>query len=215
GFETEDLNKAPVLPRPRVTIGLPGRLSLIVAGTPPIRLWGVKAALLALGLERPLVEMPRWSLGVRGYGQFGTANASYTCPASRLAFAPGAPGNTDGCQALSSDTATLRYVGGEASVAYQPSGPGRLSPPATLGFAYMDGGFQVDALVFGYVDHTEMVTRGMIASGSAGVTARLTSRLSMGLDVFYSPIRVSRSPGASAQNDGFLNVRTLISYRLR
>ena len=215
GLETEDLNKAPIIPRPRVTIGLPARWSLIVAGTPPVRMFGVKAALLAIGLERPLVETPRWSFGLRGYGQIGTANAAYTCPASKLAFAPGAPGNVDGCEALSSDTATLRYVGAEASVAYQPGSSARLSPHAAFGFAYMDAGFQVDALVFGYVDHTDMVSHGVLVSGSGGLTARFTSRLSMGFDVFYSPFRVSRSPGAPAQNDGFLNLRALMTYRLR
>jgi hypothetical protein len=215
GLETEDLNKAPFIPRPRVTVGLPARLSLIVAGTPPVRMFGVKAALLALGLERPLVETPRWSVGLRGYGQIGTANAAYTCPESKLAFAPGAPGNEDGCQALSSDTATLRYVGAEASVAYQPNGSARLSPHVAIGLTYMDVGFQVDALVFGYVDHTYMVSNGVTVSGSGGITARLTSRLSMGLDVFYSPLPVRRGPGAPAQNDGFLNLRALMTYRLR
>jgi hypothetical protein len=215
GLETEDLNKAPFIPRPRVTIGLPARLSLIVAGTPPVRMFGVKAALLALGLERPLVETPRWSVGLRGYGQIGTANAAYTCPESKLAFAPGTPGNQDGCQALSSDTATLRYVGAEASVAYQPGESARLSPHAAVGLTYMDVGFQVDALVFGYVDHTDMVSHGVTVFGSGGITARLTSRLSMGLDVFYSPLPVRRSPGAPVQNDGFLNLRALMTYRLR
>jgi len=215
GLEMEDLNKAPFIPRPRVTIGLPARLSLIVAGTPPVRMFGVKAALLALGLERPLVETPRWNVGLRGYGQIGTANAAYTCPESKLAFAPGTPGNEDGCQALSSDTATLRYVGAEASVAYQPSESARVSPHAAVGLTYMDVGFQVDALVFGYVDHTDMVSHGVTVFGSGGITARLTSRLSMGLDVFYSPLPVRRSPGAPAQNDGFLNLRALMTYRLR
>jgi len=215
GFETEDLNKASFIPRPRVTVGLPARWSLIVAGTPPVRMFGVKAALLALGLERPLLETLRWTVGLRGYGQIGTANASFTCSASKLAFAPGAPGNTEGCEALSSDTATLRYVGAEASVAYQPRGPSRLSPHAAIGLAHVDDAFQVDALVFGYVDHTRMVTHGTIVSGSGGVTARLTPSLSLGLDVFYSPFRVSRSLGAPAQNDGFFNLRALVSYRLR
>jgi hypothetical protein len=215
GLETEDLNKAPVIPRPRVTVGLPARLSLIVAGTPPVRMFGVKAALLAVGLERPLVETPRWSVGLRGYGQIGTARASYTCPASKLAFAPGEPGNEDGCQAPSSDTATLRYAGAEASVAYQPAGRGRLSPHAAVGVAYMDVGFQVHALVFGYVDHTDMLSHGVIVSGSGGITSRLTSRLSMGLDVFYAPLQVRRGPGAPAQNDGLLNIRALMTYRLR
>jgi hypothetical protein len=91
----------------------------------------------------------------------------------------------------------------------------RLSPHAAVGLTYMDVGFQVDALVFGIVDHTDMVSHGVTVSGSGGITARFTSRLSMGLDVFYSPLPIRRGPGAPAQNDGFLNLRALMTYRLR
>jgi len=42
----------------------------------------------------------------------------------------------------------------------------------------------------------------------------LTTRLSVGVDVFYSPLSVQRSLGAPAQNDGLFNVRGLFTYRL-
>jgi hypothetical protein len=215
GVETQDLNKAPFIPRPRMTVGLPARLSLIVAGTPPVRMFGIKAALLAVGLERPLVETPRWVVGLRGYGQIGTARASYTCPQSSLVFAPGEPGNEDGCQAPSSDIATLRYAGGEVSVAYVSARSSRFSPHAAVGVAYMDVGFQVDALTFGFIDHTRYLSHGVTVSGSGGLTSRLTSRLSLGVDVFYTPLRVRRGAGAPVQNDGLFNIRALMTYRLR
>ena len=215
GMEEEDLNKSPVLPRIRVTIGLPARFSAIVGFTPPIPMFGLKASLLALGLERPLVERARWTLGLRGYGQFGSVRGDYTCPASVVAFEPGSPGNTGGCNAPSSDVASLRYVGGEASVAYRPQGSGRFSPHAALGLSYADVGFQVDALTFGYADHTSYASHGTMFSASGGVNARLSSRFTLGVDAFYAPLSVGRGDGKPVENDGLFNIRALVVYRLR
>jgi hypothetical protein len=215
GTEAQDLNKAPFLPRPRVTIGLPASLSLVVAVVPPIPMFGLKTKLLALALERPVYETPALAVGLRVYGQIGTVRGSYTCPASTLAFEPGSAGNRDGCQAVSSDTAALRYAGGEASVAYRPGARYRLSPHAAIGLAYMNVGFQVNALTFGMIDHTHYLSRGMAVSASGGVSYRLTNRLSLSTDVFYSPLSVRRGLGAPAQNDGLFNIRTLVTYRMR
>jgi hypothetical protein len=215
GTEEEDLNKTPVMPRIRATIGLPGRFSVIVAGTPPVSMFGLKAGLLALGLERPIVERARWSLGLRGYGQVGSVRGDYTCPASVVAFEPGSAGNTAGCNAPSSDVATLRYVGGEASVAYRPQGSGRFSPHAAIGLSYMDVGFQVDALTFGYADHTSYLSHGTVFSASGGVNYRVSSRFTVGVDAFYAPLEVRRGLGQPVQNDGLFNIRALVVYKLR
>ena len=215
GMEEEDLNKSPVMPRIRVTIGLPARFSALVGFTPPVTVFGVKASLLALGLERPLVERARWTLGLRGYGQFGTVRGDYTCPASVLAFEPGSPGNTGGCNAPSSDVASLRYLGGEASVEYRPRGTSRLSPHAAIGLSYMDVGFQVDALTFGFADHTSYLSHGTVFSASGGVNYRVSSRFTVGVDAFYAPLSVRRGAGRPVENDGLFNVRALVAYRIR
>jgi hypothetical protein len=213
GTEAQDLNKAPFLPRPRVTIALPGKFSLVVAGVPPFRMFGLKAKLLAFALERLVYETPAAAVGLRAYGQFGTVQGSYTCPPSTLAFAPGSPGNIDGCQAASSDTASLRYAGGEASVAYRPAA--RLSPHAAVGLTYMSVGFQVGALTYGMIDHTHYLSQGMAVSASGGVSYRLSSRVSLSTDAFYSPLSVRRGFGAPLQNDGMFNIRALVTYRMR
>jgi hypothetical protein len=214
GTAGQDLNKAPFFPRPRVTIALPASLSLVVAAVPPITMFGLKTKLLALALERPVYETPVLAVGLRVYGQLGTVQGSYTCPASRVPFEPGSAGNPDGCQAASSDTASLRYAGGEASVAYRPDAPYRLSPHAAIGIAYMDVGFQVNALTFGMIDHTHYLAHGMAVFASGGISYRLTTRLRLSLDVFYSPLSVRRFFGAPVQNDGMFNARTLITYRI-
>lgn len=221
GTKTEDLNKAPFFPRPRVVIGLPGQFSLIVAGDPPIRSFGIKPKLLALGLERPVYETPGLVLGVRGYGQLGNVQAAFTCPTSVLGFAPGTPQNAYGCQAESSDTASLRYVGGELSAAYRGSRLGKLSPHVAVGVNYLNTIFQVNALrrdagtTFDYLDRTRQTSHGVTASLSGGVAYTLTNRLQAAADVFYTPLSVQRFAGAPIQNDGLFNVRALLAYRLR
>jgi hypothetical protein len=152
---------------------------------------------------------------MRAYGQVGSVQGAYTCPASRVLFAPGSAGNPDGCQAASSDAAALRYLGGEASVAYRPDEARRLSPHVTVGATYMNVGFQVNALTFGMIDHTHYSSQGMAVFASGGVSYRFTDRWTAGMDVFYSPLSVARSFGAPLQNDGLLNVRTLLTYRMR
>ena len=178
-------------------------------------MFGLKTKLLAVGLDRPVLRTGAWLVGARVYGQFGTVSGSYTCPASRLAFEPGSAGNRDGCQAASSDTASLRYAGGEISAAYRSGDASRLSPHAAFGVAYMDVGFQVNALTFGMVDHTHYLSHGTAISASGGVSYRLTDRFVLSTDVFYSPLAVSRSFGAPVRNDGLFTVRTLLSYRMR
>jgi hypothetical protein len=215
GTETQDLNKAPFFPRPRVAVALPERLSLIVAVVPPVRMFGIRPMMLALALQRPIFESESWAVGLRAYGQVGRVRGSYTCPETALGFEPGAPGNTDGCQAASSDKATLRYAGGEASVSFRPDAPHRLSPHAAVGVTYMNVEFQVDALTFGMTDHTKYLSHGVTASISGGVSYRLTPRLSLGVDAIYSPLSVRRGLGAPVENDGLLNVRGLVTCRLR
>ncbi len=213
GTKPEDLNKAPFFVRPRVTIGLPARFALTVAADPPIRVFGLKPRLIALALEHPIYESKPWIVGLRGYGQIGTVEGAYTCPSGVLAFAPGSPGNLYGCQAESSDTASLRFAGAEVSVLRQPALPHRLSPHLAVAVNYMDVGFQVNALTFGFVDQTHYTAHGITFSGTAGVSYTLTARVNAAVDAFYTPLMVDRSSGQ--QNNGLFNVRALLTYRLR
>ena len=214
GTKQEDLNKAPVVLRPRVTIGLPGSWSLIVAVVPPARVFGVSPRLLAVALERPLVTTSQITIGVRGYGQIGSVAGAYTCPSSVLSFDPGSPGNLYGCEAESSDRATLRYAGAEGSFAYRSDALKGLSPHAAVAVTYMDLGFQVNAQTFGYIDQTHLLTHGTTWSTSAGVSSRLSSKVDLAVDVFYTPLSVQR-PDQPAGNEGLFNVRALVVYRLR
>ena len=79
----------------------------------------------------------------------------------------------------------------------------------------MDVGFQVDALTFGFADHTSYISHGTVASASVGLSYRVASRITLNVDAFYAPLWVRRSAGQPLQNDGLLNVRALVTYQLR
>lgn len=214
GTKQEDLNKAPFFARPRVSVGLYWHLSLIVAANPPINTFGVTPRLVAVGLERPMIASRGWRLGWRVSGQTGTATGAYTCPEGVLAFAPGSAGNSYGCNALSSDVATLRYAAGELAIARRIERMHGLTPHARIAVTYMMSMFHVNALTFGYFDRTLLKTDGVTWSASAGVSHSLTERISAGIDVFYTPLSVVRPPNAASSIDGLLNVRGLVTYRV-
>ena len=213
GTKQEDLNKAPVFGRPRVRLGLPGHSTLLLAFTPPVEAFGITPRLIAIGIERPLVRVGTWQLGWRAQGQFGTATGAYTCPTRVLAFAPGSPGNPYGCQAVSSDVATLRYLGGELAAARPLTGI-RVTPRAGVTVTYVDTAFQVKARTFDYLDRTRLDAAGVMLSANVGVTYPVTPRLSVAADVFYAPLTVRRAFDGPATIDGLLNLRTLITYRV-
>src|SRR5581483_3070311 len=119
GRAQEDLNKAPIMVRPVVRLELPGKFALLAAAPPPFEVFGLTPHLLALGLERPIVEREQWRLGVRVSGQTGYVVGAFTCPQSVLAFDPGSPGNPGRCLQESSDHASLHYIGTELQYAHR------------------------------------------------------------------------------------------------
>ena len=214
GNAPEDLNKAPVFMRPIVRIGLPWKLTAIVAAPPPFEVFGVTPRLLAFGLERPIAEHNGWTFAWRGYGQVGYVKGAFTCPSSVLGFTPGSPGNPEGCLAASNDKANLRYAGGELQAAYRVRHT-KLIPHVTAGGTFVDGDFKVNALDIHAMDHSNLWTHGGMLSTTGGLTYLLTQRASFTVDMFYSPLEVRRSATSPLTNDGLLNVRALLSYTFR
>jgi hypothetical protein len=215
GRKEEDLNKAPIFVRPRVTIGLPWKFSLIVAAPPPLRVFGIAPHLFAIGLERPIIERDQWRLDWRASGQLGSVNGAFTCPNSALGFPSGSPNNPTGCLARSSDSISLRYVASELQFSHRIPRIPRLTPHVAAGVNYIDGIVQVNAPLDKYLDRTRLWTRGKTFSGSAGVSYALTRRVAFVVDAFYSPLEVQRSSTGPRTNDGAFNVRALLSYNLR
>jgi hypothetical protein len=215
GTKTEDLNKLPAFLRPRVTVGLPGRLSLTGSYVPPVEVEGVRPHLLALALERPLIQRGLWGLGARLYGQTGQIEGSFTCTADDLAAPPGAPGNEFGCQEESSDTYEITYYG------FELTGSRRLGaaagPEVHFGAAanFLDLEFQVDALTFGFRDRTLQRTDGWTYSLTAGARWPLGERSHFTGELFYAPLSVRRPPERNRENDALFNARLMVGFRVR
>src|SRR5947208_4758005 len=51
GIKEEDVNKAPIFARPRLTLGLPWNFALTLSYLPPIRIFGVEPNLFAFAVE--------------------------------------------------------------------------------------------------------------------------------------------------------------------
>lgn len=214
GTKPEDLNKLPVFVRPRVTIGLSADLSLTLSYVPPIEVEGVEANLFSLALARPIFRGQSWSLGARIYGQAGSVKSDFTCPSEEAAAPIGSEQNLYGCEAASSDRATLRYGGLEIVTGRSFSAFG--NPHVHLGVSgnFFDNEFQVDARTFGFIDRTHLSTDGFVYTTQAGITWPIQGSTRFGIEFFYAPLSVVRLGSTSSRNDELFNARLLLTRRL-
>lgn len=217
GSKVEDLNRSAVLPRPRVTVGLPWQLALDVAWIPPVEIEGVTSNLLAIGLERPVFLGERWAVGARLYGQTGTSRGDFTCTADNASHPPGSAENRFGCRAPSDDTAHLDYLGAAITGGYRLGGPADTRLHFGAYATHMDLEFQVDALTYDIHDRTRLVTDGWTWAAAAGVDFAVARPLRLAFEAFYSPLDVARDrtePDAT-RNDGLFNLRAMVRYTWR
>ena len=211
GFKVEEINRLPAIFRPRVTVGLPAKISLDVAWVPPVELRGVKSNLLAIAFERPVFAAGPWTLGIRIYGQIGEVEGDFTCSEDDASSPPGSPGNIWGCEAPSEDELTLNYVGAAFTGGYRLK-----TTDFHWGLAanYMDMEFQVDAVTYGVIDRSLLLADGWTWSFNGGASWRLGGRFSLSAEIFYSPLSVVRPPSATPENDPLLNLRTMLRIDL-
>jgi hypothetical protein len=214
GTKTEDLNRSPIFVRPRVTVGLPWKLSLSLAYVPPIEVFDVRPHLFALALERPLIERGPWTLGLRGYGQVGHVDGDFTCPNKAAAFPPGSPQNPYGCDDKSQDRVLQNYVGAELGTSYRLDSLRGLTPYLTLGLNYLTTEFHVHASEFGVRDRTRLQADIWTFSLGTGVSYQLSDRTRWSLGLFFTPLFVTRPPETDDESDSLVNFRTEISARL-
>lgn len=214
GTKTEDLNKTSLFGRPRLRVGLPRRLALVVSYVPPVELFDVRSHLAALALERPLHSSPRWRLGGRLVGQYGTLEGDFTCSADDVAGGDDLRANPFGCEEPSRDQMTVRSVSLELIAAWTGHRASRFEPHLGVAAHRMDLDFQVDARYAGIVDRTMLLTEGSTLSLTGGVTYRPGKRWTLATEILYSPLRVVRPPLDASSNDALLNVRSLLSWTL-
>lgn len=212
GSKVEDLNKAPVLARPRAVIGLPGGFGLTLAYVPPVEVFDLEAELYGAALGRPLLQRGDWRLGARLFAQTGTVTSDITCP-GELATIDDPEIDPLGCEEPSRDEITMRYSGLELSAAHDDGGP--WVPHLTAAGNWLDMEFQVDALTNGLRDRTRLTADGFTWSAAAGVRYRHRSRATLALEAFYTPLEVVRPGAEHRSNDPLLHLRALLSWRLR
>jgi hypothetical protein len=213
GTKEEDLNKAPIFARPRLTIGLPWSTALTLAYVPPIHLFGVTPNLFAFALERPIYDRKPWTVGLRAYGQIGDVEGAFTCPKEAAHSRPGSPENPLGCEGESSDTATQNYGGLELTGAYRIEHAKGLTPYVAVAGNFLDTQFQVDALELGVRDRTHLAANTWTFSASGGLVYPLRDDIRLSIGAFYSPLWVRRPPATDSELDGVLNVRGLVTYQ--
>jgi len=198
----------------RGSVGLGKGLALELAYTPPVEWGGATPNIFALALARPFELAPSWRLGVRAYGQIGTIEADVTCSAEETAAGDDAQANPFQCVRPSEDESRQKVVGLELVAGYD--GRSRFKPYAGIGVNYMDLEFHVDAVYSdGLVeDHTVQLTSGTTVSASAGLTFAASERFRVTAELFYSWLEVARPPSRTPANEGFLNGRLFVSFRV-
>jgi hypothetical protein len=216
GTKKEDLNRLPVLVRPRLSLGLPGDFTATLGVVPPIQLAGVRPALYAVSLGRPLVvDAGGFALGFRVMGELGGIDGDFTCPRSAAAAGADAALNPFQCEAASTDRAELHSGSAELSAGWRLDGLGGLTPHVLVAGNLIDASFHVHARYAGIVDESVLTTRGFTVSGAAGLLMPLGEHLRASAQAFYSPLWVRRPPDFARSLDGFLNARVQVEWTFR
>ncbi len=212
GSKHEDLNKAPLLLRPRVQIGLPLEILFSVSYIPPVEVFDLKPHFLGAALEYPLDLPGAWNLGFRAHGHYGTFEGSVTCSEDVVAHAPGSEQNPYGCQEVSNDRLISRYAGMQVLIGYLRHSVPRISPYGSIGIGYAFPRFRVDALLSrGFRDNSVLETEGTLGFLSTGLDIRVLRKLGVNAELFYAPLMIERG-GDETELDGFFTVRGVVRY---
>ncbi len=212
GVKEEDLNRSPVMIRPRFRVGLPGGFGLDLSWVPPVEVQGVKSNLLSIGIDRALWQGDRWSIGARAYAQVGETKGDFTCPESAASYPPGDPENIWGCEAPSSDTVSMDYFGLAVTGGFRLNERGTQAVFFGAGTTSMDLTFQTDAVTYGFHDRTRLETDGWTSFINAGFSWDAWERSRFSVEAFYSPLDVRRL-GETTKNDPLFNIRAMYKYR--
>lgn len=152
--KTENTNLSPVFPRPRVALGLPGRIVLEGSYLPPITVADAQPNLGSVALYRPWrlrgdATGGSLSLLLRGHATFGRVRGSITCPEKSVQQQD--PGAACYGTRASSDTYKPNMIGAEAALVkrgaderwgtYGLIGGTALRPRFQVGFQYQGGAF--------------------------------------------------------------------------
>ncbi len=212
GSKLEDLNKAPVIVRPRLTVGLPAAFSATFSYAPPLDVFDARAALYAASLNRPLWETESLRLGARVFGQYSHIRGSFTCPHDHW----DEPEFEGWCSGPSNDIMRAIVHGVELSASYRLDGiPGirtDLVVYAGISGQYLDLEFEVDApRAEGHRDNRRLYTDGYTWAATGGLAYPVTDRIDLSGGFFYTPLSVQR-PREERDTETLLHSRVQVSY---
>jgi opacity protein-like surface antigen len=214
GTRRQDVNKTRFFGRVRGSVGLGQGIALELGYTPPVELGGAKLNLFALALGRPFRVSDAWRLGVRGHGQIGTIKGDITCSADEVAAGDDVLLNPFQCVEPSQDEMHQKVIGLELVAGYD--GRSRFKPYVGLGVGYMDLEFGINARYSDGIveDHTRQFTSGTTLSATAGLTYAAGERFRVTAEVFYAWLPIVRPPATSSADEGVLNGRVFVAYRV-
>lgn len=197
GDKPEASNLAPVIPRPRASLALPGAVRLEASWIPPVKLFGVKANVVSAALSRTFGGAAgALSLTPRVAGTIGRVEGAITCYEDLSAGDAALREYFDFvCHGRESeDHFSPRHVTGEMIVARTPPasarGLGALTPYAGAGVRLDRTRFDIGVITDnGARDADQPIldlhaTRPYLFAGASWLAAR---RLRTGAELFYAP----------------------------
>jgi len=210
GSKVEDLNKAQLVVRPGLRVGLPAGFSLEASFIPPIEVYGLEATVFAARLAREVVSFRGLLLEAAAHYMYGEAEGSFTCAQSLI------DGGHDpfDCAPPSMDRNLWRMAGAEATLSY-PFWDGRLAPFASAAYSHLDSDFQVESVIFGgdAIDERTLKTSGEFWNFGLGLQYRPLDRLKVAIALRYAPLDVRREFRDLPEEDSLIQVRTQTTWR--
>ena len=148
GFQkTESTNLAPVLPRPRLALVLPGGAALEASWVPPVEAFGVTANLVSAALSFPVGAVRGAALSARVNGTTGSVTGPITCNEDVRSAQGGQDYFTYVCHDRESeDRFEPRALGAELLVAHRAPAGRSVLPYAGLGVRTERNRFDVGVL---------------------------------------------------------------------
>jgi hypothetical protein len=147
GKGPENVNFGALLPRPRVSLGLPGGFALEASYIPPVRVKGAKPSILGVALRKTFA-LGGMTVGIRGHATVGVIHAPIVCDDNAL----NDPLSECFNGTKSNDEFHPNIFGGDASLGWSLGG-GRFQPYLGAGFNLLHPRFRVNFTnQFGQVD---------------------------------------------------------------
>jgi hypothetical protein len=188
----EGTHLSPVLPRPRIAVGLPYGFAIEASYLPPVTVASAQPNLGsgALTYFHPLVATPgpgstRVDFGWRLDGTIGTVKGPITCPQSALQQS-----NPNGsCYGTkpSDDTFYPRSIATDGTIAVRPLG-GRVTVYGGAGYSWLSPHFEVGFTSSnGFTDNTKIEVDLRRATVFGGVAVAIIAGLDAGAQVYSAP----------------------------